>query len=390
MSPPPDPRAERAEDEDEPLAAGEGSIATLHAQGDVPGLLALARAHRSGNGAPRDLRRCLEAYQAAAALGDGDAAYAVALFHLSGGVVPQDLKEGAAMLRTAADRGNLQAKVYLGNLYELGVHYKADAEKADVWYRNAARSAAIEPEAEDFARAMAELGCVRYFLELDAAGALSPEESAALSLKARSHGYLLKLREEGERASTFDPLVDARLSALPAGPGASAAARPEGSSSPAVDPVPGDKPAPEGKPKRKPKPKGPGHARTGLAAFGYALLFMLAGVGAGYAAMRGAEVLIADGKTLPVLGTRAELALPILVAAVGMLPAVLVYRLGAVVKGAVVAAMFAGVGWVAWGTGEGALVAHRGAQTLAFAVAGFLSGLLVLGLMGGAKAPKAR
>src|SRR5438270_8831525 len=124
MAPDPKPDEEEAAD-DAPI--GEGPA-------DVVGLLALAKAYRTGT-APggRDMKKCLETYRAAADLGSAEAEYAVALFHLTGGVVPQDLKEGATRLRAAAEKGSVAAKVYLGNLYELGIHYKADPEKADVW-----------------------------------------------------------------------------------------------------------------------------------------------------------------------------------------------------------------------------------------------------------------
>ena len=48
----------------------------------------------------------------------------------------------------------------------------------------------------------------------------------------------------------------------------------------------------------------------------------------------------------------------------------------------------AGLGWVAWGTGQGAFHGDRPLQALAFGLAGFLAGLLVLGLVGGAKQPR--
>jgi len=47
------------------------------------------------------------------------------------------------------------------------------------------------------------------------------------------------------------------------------------------------------------------------------------------------------------------------------------------------------VGWVAWGTGQYAFHGDRPLQALAFALAGFLAGLLVLGLVDGAKLPRA-
>src|SRR5258708_5675977 len=127
-----------------PLEGDALDLDGLKKRGDVKGLLTLAKAYRSGQ-APggRDMKRCYAAYQAAAELGSPDAEYAVALFCMSGGIVAQDLKEGATRLRAAAEKGSVPAKVYLGNLYELGIHYKADPEKADVWYRNAARGARL-------------------------------------------------------------------------------------------------------------------------------------------------------------------------------------------------------------------------------------------------------
>ena len=88
----PHPRAHRDESEeaseDEPLTEDAFDLEALRQRGDVPGLLALAKAHRAGT-APsgRDLKKCLEAYRAAAELGSGDAEYAVALFHINGGAV---------------------------------------------------------------------------------------------------------------------------------------------------------------------------------------------------------------------------------------------------------------------------------------------------------------
>ena len=145
-------------------------LEALRTQGDVPGLLALAKAFRAGTRpGGRDMSKCLEAYRAAAELGSAEAEYAVALFYMNGGtVVPQDLKEGTMRLRSAAEKGSVPAKVYLGNLYELGIHYKADAEKADVWYRNAGRGAKIEGEqgSAEWNRALADLGCARHVLAL--------------------------------------------------------------------------------------------------------------------------------------------------------------------------------------------------------------------------------
>ena len=64
------------------------------------------------------------------------------------------------------------------------------------------------------------------------------------------------------------------------------------------------------------------------------------------------------------------------------------YRFGTVLKALVLGALGGGLGWVAWGTGQGAFHDDRPLQALAFAMASFLAGLLVLGLLGGAKQPR--
>lgn len=386
-----DADAERAvEDGEEPLDL---DLAALRARGDVEGLLVAAKAFRSG-AAPggRDLARCLEAYRAAAELGSADAEYAVALFCMSGGIVPQDTREGATRLRAAAEKGSVAAKVYLGNLYELGLHYKANPEKADVWYRNAARGAQLtsSPGSDAFARELAELGCVRHVLALVEGGApLDGAEKDRLLQRARAHGYGLVLREArasapadpvaaGERATFLDELqkVEARSAKDAArGPdGRRALGAPAASGLAELD----ERATPRA------KKAGPSRAAA-LAAFGYALLFVLAGAGAGYAATLGARELLAHGRPLPGLGARVHLVFPILLGAVGVLPTWLVYRLGTVLKALVVAATVAGVGWVLWGTGRVVLTGDRVVQALAFGIAGFLAGLLVLGLLGGTK-----
>ncbi len=420
----PEAKPERAaisnEAEDDPTAEEELSgdaldLDALKARGDVPGLMALARAYRSGK-APggRDMKRCLDAYRAAAELGSAEAEYAVALFHMAGGgVVKQDLREGATRLRAAAEKGSVAAKVYIGNLYELGIHYKADTEKADVWYRNAARGARVTsaPGSPEYVRAMADLGCVRYVLELVESGELGEEEKARLLQKARAHGYGLRLRDETamerptlvERPTFIDALQTAEKDATQAASATSA----QGGVGGRVDPnaeaaetrtaardetarrerreASGTRSKAARTSKKTAKPDGPSRAGAALAAFGYALLFTAAGVGAGYAATLGAHELIARGHELPGLGTRTQAVFPIVLAVVGVLPTWLVYRLGTVLKALAMAGAFAGIGWVAWGTGQAMLHDNRLVQTLAFGLAGFLGGLLVLGLLGGTK-----
>ena len=393
------PEAQDASTEEE-LGADALDLEGLKRTGDVGGILTLARAYRSGS-APggRDMQKCLEAYKAAAELGSADAEYAVALFCMNGApFVAQDWKEGTTRLRSAAEKGSVPAKVYLGNLYELGIHYKADPEKADVWYRNAARGARIEEEAgsDEHARALADLGCVRYVLSLVESGAVEGDDKTRLLSKARSHGYGLKLREgaAGDDRASIPP----GLSQMPAEP------------TPAPV-VPRDRESkstsPESKVGRlrqearkadtdpsvsKPKPAGPTQTSLALAAFGYAILFAVTGVGAGYAASLGAHELLSHGHSLPLLGTKVHLVFPIGLGAIGVLPSALVYRFFTVVKGLFFAAAFGGIGWVAWGTGQVALHSNRWAQAIAFALVGFLAGLLVLGLLGGTKKqpPKVR
>jgi hypothetical protein len=403
----PDPcEADESEPADE-IAADAYDLEALRKRADVPGLLALAKAYRSGS-APtgRDLKKCLDAYRATAALGNAEAEYAVALFHMNGGtVVAQDLKEGTMRLRSAADKGSVPAKVYLGNLYELGIHYKADPEKADVWYRNAGRTAGVEAEqgSEQWDSALANLGCARHVLALTRKAELDADEKARLLARAKAHGLGLRIRDdalvEGDRTTLVDTLTDADGSPPQAPPRpADVQARKR------TNTIPDTKQAKEkAKSMPSPKPVDPVakaaaekatklqsaerkvRLASALGAFGYALLFALAGIGAGYAATLGASELVAHGNLLPLLGTKTRLVFPIVLTLTGVLPAWLVYRFGTVLKALVMGALLAGVGWVAWGTGGGALHSDRSLQALAFGLGGFLAGLLVLGLLGGAK-----
>jgi hypothetical protein len=404
----PDPKASPDDqpEGEEALSEDALDLESLKKRADLVGLLALAKAYRAGS-APggRDMKKCLESYRAAAELGSAEAEYAVALFYLSGGVVPQDLKEGATRLRAAAEKGSIPARVYLGNMYELGIHYKADPEKADVWYRNAARAAKLDdaPGSEGHAYGLAELGCVRYVLALVETGAVEEEDKTRLLARAKAHGYGLRVRDdaEGERMTFTDALAGAEAAADAAsGAPAGGAPAPLEASSPIAPPAPdaknrerantapstpGAKKKAESTPEPKPKKKsGPG-ASVGLAAFGYALLFVLTGCGAGYAASLGARELVAHGHLLPGLGARVHLVFPIVLGIVGVLPAWLVYKLSAVVKAILVGGALAGVGWIAWGTGQGAFHGAREVQAIAFGLAGFLAALLVLGLLGGTK-----
>jgi TPR repeat protein len=373
---PPDHEPKGAEEEDEETEAV--------AEGDVDALLALAKTRRSA----KDLKGCYEAYKSAADLGSMEAEYAVALFLMNGSVVPQDLKEGTMRLRSAADKGSIPAKVYVGNLYELGIHYKADPEKADVWYRNAARAARVEeePGSDDHAKALADLGCVRYVLARVETGAVDEEEKVRLLTRAKAHGYGLKVKDgataseaSADRPTMTDALLVAetreRKDTAPATKQARVKAE-EATKQRSADTTP-----PALKKKAAPSSTG---TSDGLAAFGYALLFAIAGVGAAYAATLGAKELVEHGTTLPGLGSRTDLVFPIVLGVVGVLPAWLVYKFSAFAKGLVAAAVMGGVGWVAWGTGQ-VIHANRWLQAIAFGLAGFLAALLVLGILGGTK-----
>ncbi len=349
------------------------------------------------------MKRALDAYVAAAELGSAEAEHSAALFYLAGGPVPQDLKEGAARLRSAAEKGSTPAKVYLGNLYELGIHYAKDAEKADVWYRAAARAAQIKdpPDSPEYVQQMAELGSARDYLALSEAGT-AKEELEPLLRKAKAHGYGLRVRAEGDaRPSLVDPVPSSPAPrARPSGAdkAAAATAAPTPGAAPAAkDPPPKDapgKPAPTKEPaKPKPsakKPERPGPSRftpgLGLVAFLYATLFVGAAAGAGFALTEGAKhLLLPRLGELPLIKTDVHYIFPATLALFGVLPQLLVYRAGTVAKAVVGGAMMAGVGWAAWGTGQAMFVASRGAQSLAFGVAGFLALLLALGVAGGAK-----
>ena len=428
---PKNPATERdpyeADEADEIESAPDANdLDSLKKRADVPGLLTLAKACRAGTVlGGRDMRRCLEAYRAAAELGNAEAEYAVALFHMNGGtVVAQDLKEGTMRLRSAAEKGSVPAKVYVGNLYELGIHYKADGEKADVWYRNAARGAHIdaEPGSPEWDRALAELGCARHVVALTQAPEIDADAKARLLSRAKAHGHGLRIRDDAssrsseassleDRATFVDALAGAEKPAMTGTPPpvavdvgprqrkdtspetkqAKQKAEERSKSQPPPKPLDPAAKAAADRAEREKKRKSAERSarlRAGLGAFGYALLFALAGVCAGYAATLGARELVSRGTVLPLVGAKTRLVFPIVLGVIGVLPAWLVYKLGAVLKGLVVGAVGAGVGWVAWGTGQATFHSDRPLQALVFGLVAFLAGLLALGLLGGAKQPR--
>ncbi len=386
------PRPEGEQEEDLPEAEGEVELGTredLERAGDVEGLLLLARAFRGGlHGQPKDLRRCYEAYAAAAKLGSPEAEYALALFHLAGGVVPQDLKEGAAHLRASADGGFVEAKVYLANLYELGVHYGADADKADVWYRSAARSAGVTdaPESPEYARALAEMGSVRHALLLADDPAVSAADREHYLRRARAHGQGLKTRpsiSEVVPSSTPPPMVVAVGDAPPSTSGPMPAPGPRGKATAARTGAADEAAAPA---KRVVKKKAPSRftTRAGLTAFGYMVLFVGAGLGAAKLAAEGAKLLARSGP-LPVFGTHLELVYPAVAALIGFVPALLMYRFRPWLTAVVVSLAAAFAGYALHGEPHLTLVPYAVVQGVAAGAAAFLAALLFVGVTGGTK-----
>ncbi len=390
-APKPAPDGDASAEEDAGEASGPAAlVASAKMQGDVDGLLKLAKQFRSGaGGAKPDLAACFEAYRAAAELGSAVAQHAVGLFHLNGGGgVERSERDAALQFRAAADQGHLASKVLVGNFYELGVHYRADAAKADVWYRNVARSANVEaePESPEYARALADLGCVRYCLTLADAKGATEEERARLLRLAKTYGY----KPEGSRLSMTaeaEPLaaVEAEVESQRSGGKASPVSAPRSAPAPAAEPKAAeaerDQPAP-----KKSSAKAASKVNVGLASTGFflTLLFMAIGVVLGHVLRHAALEKVAAGQPVPVFGMNAEAILPAFVLVLGVVPNMLFYRASAFAK-AVLFAIAAGIGAeVLWGMGKHFLDS-RIMQITDFGVAGMLAGLLVFGLFGGVK-----
>lgn len=379
MSTKPDAEGEtdaRDEGEDELLDLSRATVEALSSAGDVEGLVALARAARAGShGRTKDMLVAFESYRAAGDAGHAESDFAAALFCMTGTGTTKDLKEAAARLRRAADAGHVDAKLTLGNFYDLGLHFAKDGEKADVWYRSAARAAKIEHPmgSTEATRALAALGSTRHTELLAAMPTADPDELAAARKRARLRGGSLQGAQEPAGASR--------------GP-ADATAKPEHTSAP----LEGARPSTEDATKKKlatleNEAKLPSKVtgRAGAGAFLYALLFTATAFGAAFAAEAGARELLAHGKPIPVVGTRIELVFPVLFGAISLLPQLLVYKAGTVLRSTLVAALGFGAGWVLYGTGKLAIGDARLSQAIAFAGAAFLTSLLLQGLFGGAK-----
>lgn len=365
------------------------SVDDLVQAGDTGKLLELAKSYR----ASRELKACLGCYEAAAKLGSAEAEHAVGLFLLSGGVVAKDEKQAAAMFRSAADKGHLPSRVYVANLYELGIHYKPDATKADVWYRNAARTAQIteEPDSYGYAYAMAELGCVRHCLKVIADPETSEDDRVHFARKAKAYGYREKGRETApppEPAATLATLDDTITK--PERPPAKKASEPAGEVKGEAKTAAADEALDEAK--AKPAKKAKKKAETtpssltigaGLVAFMWATVLVGAAVAAGFLGLEGVRLLVA--KYGPVLGAHEERIVLGAAAGLGVLGALMVYTFKSVVQATLAAALFAGIGWFVWRGPPTHLFELQRLQAIAFGIAGFLASLLFLGLGGGAK-----
>ncbi|MBK6464143.1 MAG: hypothetical protein IPF92_24540 [Myxococcales bacterium] len=380
------PGEDAADEANEEIDLSSASIADLAREGDADTLFLLAKAARTGtHGRAKDLACAFAAYRAAGELGHPDADYAAALFHLNGTATPRDLKEGAAVLRRAADRGSVDAKITLGNLYELGVHFARDAEKADVWYRNAARAAGLPaPGAPETSRELALLGAVRHAEALATDPTATDEERERAQRRARAHGAGLRDREPS--APGGPPSVAERETREPDKAARRPATSPAAQETPAVVPV-----DPEAARRAKltelaAKAKAPSRltAKAGAGAFLYALLFTATAFGAAFAADAGARELVTHGQRVPLFG-RPDLVFPGVLGVVAVLPQLLVYRASSVARAVALGGLAFGLGWVLHNTGKLALVDAKLSQAMAFAGAGLLAALLAQGLLGGAK-----
>lgn len=377
-------------------SSGPASLASLERRGDLEGLLGLARRFRTGDGVAASLDKSFEAYEAAARLDSGDAHYAIALFHLTGRISNADTSAGLARLREAADAGHLQARVYLGNLYASGTHYKRDAEKAEVWYRSAARAANVdaEPGSADYAVALAGLGCGAWLKR--AGDAIEGDSADALARKAKNLGY-----RDGDTSESLAPPSQLQNESR-VGP-SSNRRPPSGAPTPLPRAVATDEEVDVASPvsertaaprnvKKAPAPnidRSPREERftpgPGLAAFMYATLFLGAAAGAGFALEQGARYLQAQKSEVPLFGSHIEWIGPAALLLFGLLPTLIVYKAKTWLRAVPGAILGAGAGWVLWGTGQWQWLPSRIHQTGVVACAGFLAILLVFGFAGGAR-----
>lgn len=400
MTPQPQPDFDHELDDDALAPAGLGvdgpppSIDELVAREDVEGLMELAAAHRVGTPhAERSLFDALQCYEAASRLGSAEAEYHVGRAHFAGVGVTADPAEGAKRIRSAAQRGELRAKVFVANLYEMGLVYAADADKADVWYRNVARAAGVEadPESEAYELAMAELGCVRYCLTLVADEALPKKDRAFYLKKAKAMGYaqkLAELRAEKARAQAArdeaarDEAARSEAAQREAAQKTTAVEEPEAAAESA------EAPAAEGEEKGEEERDALlGERWTfgwGSLAFLAASFFAAASVAAGGLAWEGSVALARAGRAVPYVEGRHWLVYLATVIALGVLPATAAYRGRVVAMAAALGGALATGGFYLYDAQP--LLWDRVAQATAGGLVGFLGLLFFLGLLGGTRA----
>lgn len=386
-------REERASELDEAIELSGGapalgfdgpppSIDELVAEGDPEKLLELGAAHRVGTPhVPRDHLKALECFEAASRLGSADAEYLAGVAYMDGVGVTSDLAEGAKRLRSAAQRGSMRAKIYVANLYEMGVYYQADREKADVWYRNVARAANVEaePDTEEHDLAMAEIGCVRHCLKLVADDALPAKDRAFYLKKAKAMGYHHRLAIAKRESKTPAELATPEITEP-------AAAKAE----PKAEPAPEPKPEAAAKKVEEPEEdEAPllGAQWTwgaGLLAFFAAAFFAGAASAAGGLAMEGSRALAEAGRPLPYVGAMHELVFWAVIVVLGVLPATTAYRARVVTVAAVAGAAAGAGGHYLWDVQH--LAWDRLSQTAGAALAAFLLVAFFLGVLGGTRA----
>ncbi len=366
------------------------SVDDLREAGDADGLLELGAAYRAGTDhVPQSAAEAVRCFKTAAELGSEDGAYlaAVALLHGSG--VPADLAAGAALLRQAAQSGHLKAKVFLANLYELGVHYKADPEKADVWYRAVARAAGLEtaPGSVDQLTELAELGCARQCLELIADRTLEPKDRLFYLRKAKAHGYNLYLRlAHREKEAEREALLEEELER----------AEEERSSQPseeqgapqALPPSEPEDRAPEEEPLELPAIGSRWTLAPGLGAATVALFFAFTGGIAALLGVEGARVARHWPPVFAPIAAHPDVVGLVLLFAAGALPSAAVYRPQVLVAASVAGVLAAVGGFYAfeaipslWNA-----VAQAGGAGLGV----FLLVAIGLGLVGGTRVPVRR
>jgi hypothetical protein len=294
-------------------------------------------------------------------------------------VVPENVGEAMSLLRDAARAGSLRAKIYLANVYELGIGRSAEPEKADVWYRSVARERGIETAEDDpeCARALAELGCIRHVRTLIGDHSLPQRERLALLARAKPLGYALfqrnKKREQAERQA-----VEAEVNASLA---AAEAARPA---------TPAQTKKAEVQPKEKQKKRDPWRppAPERVMALFLALVFLATGFGLGMMLGMLAKSRLTAGDSVPLFGERVELIRPALFA-LSVLPTWLLYPLHNVLITLVCGAALTAGGWAYWSIEHGRWFADRVLQAEVFGITGVLVSLVLLTLLGGTRRRRA-